>query len=97
MLMGLFFFMAVFGITLGAVLWLYVPEVVEPKVVPFATALNWIAASIVIILFPILTDHAFGGDPGYLFIFFAAVCCFNWLFNIKYLVETKDKTHKAIQ
>ena len=49
--------MAVFGLSLGPVVWLYIPEIVQPRIVPFSTATNWIIASIVIILFPILTDN----------------------------------------
>ena len=56
-IVGLFLFMAVFGLSLGPVVWLYIPEIVQPRIVPFSTATNWIIASIVIILFPILTDN----------------------------------------
>ena len=54
-LAGLFMFMAVFGLSLGPVVWLYIPEIVQPKIVPYSTASNWISASLVIILFPIMT------------------------------------------
>ena len=54
-LVGLFLFMAVFGLSLGPVVWLYIPEIVQPRIVPYSTASNWISASIVIICFPILT------------------------------------------
>lgn len=95
-LLGLFLYMGVFGVSLGPVVWLYIPEVVEPKVVPFSTAVNWITASIIIILFPIITTNALDGNPAYLFIFFAAICAGSWIFNAKFLIETKDKTHKDI-
>jgi hypothetical protein len=48
-------FMAVFGLSLGPVVWLYILEIVQPKIVPYSTAGDWISASIVIILFPIIT------------------------------------------
>lgn len=58
-LLGLFFYMAVFGVSLGPVVWLYIPEIVQPKIVPFSTATNWISASLIILLFPILSDNVF--------------------------------------
>jgi len=54
-MVGLFMFMAAFGLSLGPVVWLYIPEIVQPKIIPYSTASNWISASIVIILFPIIT------------------------------------------
>ena len=58
-LLGLFLYMAVFGVSLGPVVWLYIPEIVQPKIVPFSTATNWITCSMVIILFPIMKENVF--------------------------------------
>lgn len=80
-LAGLFMFMAVFGLSLGPVVWLYIPEIVQPKIVPYSTAFNWICASLVILLFPIITDDLLGGNPGVLFIFFTAWMIFSFVFN----------------
>lgn len=91
-LVGLFFYMAIFGLSLGPVVWLYIPEVVQPNIVPFSTAANWICASLVIILFPILTEHVLNGNPAVLFLFFAAWCIVSFFFNQKFVIETKDKT-----
>ena len=52
---GLFMFMFFFGMSLGPVVWLYIPEIVQSKIIPYSTASNWISASLVIILFPIIT------------------------------------------
>ena len=73
-LLGLFLYMAVFGVSLGPVVWLYIPEIVQPKIVPFSTATNWISCSLIIILFPILSDDVFDHDPTYLFAFFCFSC-----------------------
>lgn len=96
-LIGLFMFMAVFGLSLGPVVWLYIPEIVQPKIVPYSTAFNWISASLVIILFPIATDDLLDGNPGALFIFFTAWCIGSFVFNQLFVLETKDKTEKAIR
>ncbi len=53
-LVGLVFFMAAFGLTLGPVVWIYLAEVAQPKVLSFATAANWGTCSIVMLFFPII-------------------------------------------
>jgi len=80
-LIGLFFYMAVFGLSLGPVVWLYIPEIVQPKIVPYSTASNWISASLVIILFPIITDNILDKNPGILFVFFTIWCAGSVVFN----------------
>lgn len=96
-LVGLFMFMAVFGLSLGPVVWLYIPEIVQPKIVPYSTASNWISASLVIILFPIMTENVLGGNPALLFVFFTAWCFGSFIFNYFFVIETKDKSEKAIR
>jgi hypothetical protein len=96
-LIGLFMFMAVFGLSLGPVVWLYIPEIVQPKIVPYSTASNWISASLVIILFPIATEDLLNGNPGVLFVFFTVWCLGSFVFNYLFVLETKDKTEKNIR
>lgn len=93
-IVGLFIFMGNFGLSLGPVVWLYVPEIVESEMVPFTTAANWISASLIVILFPIVSDHLLGGNPGMLFLFFGVWCFCSLVFNQRFMVETKNKTEK---
>jgi SP family arabinose:H+ symporter-like MFS transporter len=51
---GLIIFMADFGLSLGPVVWLYIPEILEPNYIAFSTLANWTTASLITILFPIL-------------------------------------------
>ena len=69
----------------------------QPKIVPFSTAANWICASLIIIMFPILTEKVLEKNPAILFCFFTGWCFLSFIFNWKYVIETKDKTEKAIQ
>jgi MFS family permease len=91
-LIGLFFYMAVFGLSLGPVVWLYIPEIVQPRIVAYSTTSNWISASLVIILFPIITDNVLDKNPGILFVFFTVWCICSVVFNYFFVLETKDKT-----
>lgn len=93
-LIGLVIFMADFGLSLGPVVWLYIPEILEPDLIPFSTGANWGAATLITILFPILKS-AFG-TPAPLFLFYAAYCLLGFLFSQKYVIETKGKSEKEI-
>ena len=62
-LVGALAFMINYGCSLGPVVWLYIPEIVPPSMIPLTTAFNWISFSIVVTLFPITTDKLFGGNP----------------------------------
>lgn len=53
-LLGLVLFMGIFGMSLGPVVWLYIPEIVQPNIVPFSTGMNWTGTSLVVLLFPIV-------------------------------------------
>ncbi len=53
-LFGLVVFMANFGISLGPVVWLYIPEIVQPNIISFSTGANWGAAALVMLFFPII-------------------------------------------
>jgi len=73
-------YMAIYGFTIGPVVWMYVPEIIPAKVVPFATMLNWIGSSFCLIIAPIINDSlgsyavffVFGG----LTIFFGTINAF---------------------
>lgn len=78
--------MAIFGLSLGPVVWLYIPEIVSPKIVPFSTLSNWISASMVILLFPIITDDVLDGNPGYLFVFFTIWSLGSTIFSYFYVL-----------
>lgn len=93
-LLGLVLFMANFGLSLGPVVWLYIPEVVQPNIVPFSTGINWGGAALVMLLFPIIKEVLPNQNPGYLFLFFSVWCVISFLINAKYTIETKGKTEK---
>lgn len=84
---GLVIYMANFGLSLGPIVWLYIPEILEPQLIPFSTGANWASASLITILFPIL-KKAFG-TPSYLFLFYAAYSVVGIIINQKFVIETK--------
>lgn len=47
-------FMIIYGMTIGPAVWLYIPEIVPAKVVPPATAMNWLGVSLSVIVTPIV-------------------------------------------
>ena len=94
---GMFLFMTDFGLSLGAVTWLYLSEIVQPKFMPVPIAMNWIGASIVVVLFPIVTDNLLGGNPAVLFFIFMAWCTGALVLNYLFMVETKGKNERQIR
>lgn len=48
------YFMANFGLSLGPIIWLYMPEIVKPAFLPYSTMVNWATSALVILLFPII-------------------------------------------
>lgn len=91
---GLFVFMANFGLSLGPIVWLYIPEILEPSRISISTMANWASASLITILFPIIKDAL--GTSAYLFLFYAVYCTVGFFINQKYVIETKGKTEKEI-
>lgn len=61
-------FMFIYGITVGPVVWLYVPEIVSPRVVPFATFNYWVGVAVSMAITPIVIGKVGSSYP--LFFFF---------------------------
>lgn len=86
---GLVVFMANFGMSLGPIVWLYIPEILEPQLIPISTMANWASAAFITFLFPVL-EKALEG-PAYLFLFFAAYSTVSFFISQKFMLETRDK------
>lgn len=96
-LLGLFCYMANFGLTLGPIVWMYIPEVVSPSFLPYSTMVNWGGAAASILFFPIIKEHLPGENPSGLFFFFTAWSAVSFLVNQKFVIETMGKTQRQIK
>jgi hypothetical protein len=85
-LAGLILFMINFALTIGPLVWLYVPEIVQPKIVTIATFFNWVGATLIMFLFPIIKGKILHGNPALLFYFFSAWSIIALLVNQKFIV-----------
>lgn len=90
-LVGLGLFSLVFGMTYGPCTWLYISEIADPEVVPYAAALNRLIAVLSITFFPIITTSLLEGDCTVIFLFFAVLMLYFSSFFKRYLIETKGK------
>ena len=86
--------MIFYGLTVGPVVWLYVPEIIPAKIVPVATFMNWFGCSICIIITPVITDAV--GSPYPVFFIFGGISMILFAFNVNWLVETKGLTISEI-
>lgn len=93
-IVSLFIFMFVFGMTLGPVVFLYIPEIVEPEVVPYASMVNWLACCFTLILFPLIGEYI---PVGYLFLILSVWCLISLFVNHKCVVETANKTEREVR
>eukprot|EP00828_Plagiopyla_frontata_P018041 TRINITY_DN2321_c0_g1_i5.p1 TRINITY_DN2321_c0_g1~~TRINITY_DN2321_c0_g1_i5.p1 ORF type:complete len:388 (-),score=25.15 TRINITY_DN2321_c0_g1_i5:181-1344(-) len=82
-----------FGISLGPIVWLYVPEILPEKGVALATASNWFFTTVIAVGYQYLKD---GITLGGTFIFFGVWCVLGLLFCIFVVKETAGKTSEEI-
>lgn len=80
-------FMIFYGATIGPAVWLYVPEIIPAKVVPPATAMNWLGVSISVMVTPIVIEAA--NTPYPVFLFFGIISTLFFVMNYFMVVETK--------
>lgn len=85
-LMALFYYMANFGLSLGPIVWMYIPEIVAPDFLPFSTMVNWGGSAATILLFPIIKAKLPGENPGPLFLFFAIWSGVSYVLNKKFVL-----------
>ena len=88
---ALFLYMMLFGLTLGPLVWLYIPEIVTAKVVPFSIMSNWIGSSLCVVLFPIIITVLPNENPAFIFLFFLLYTLVAFFTNFKIIIETKDR------
>jgi SP family arabinose:H+ symporter-like MFS transporter len=90
-------YIASFGFSQGAVIWVYISEVfpnrVRAKGQSLGSFTHWIMAAIVSSVFPMLA----AASGGYPFVFFAAVMVIQFFVVLRYFPETKGVTLEQMQ
>ena len=87
-------YMFSFGISLGPIVWLYLPEILPEKGVSVAALANWVGCGIIGLFFPIVKDAI--KIQGTFLIFLG--CCVAALFYMFFCVkETKGKSPEEIE
>lgn len=77
-------FMVTYSLSLGPVVWPYVPELMPAEYVPYASSMNWIAAAICVIATPYILTAV--GSPYPVFFFFGGIELIFFIINKKYLI-----------
>ena len=94
----LFAYIAFFGFSQGAVIWVFISEVFPMEVKAFGQALgsftHWIMAAIITFSFPYWVEN-FGG--GIIFLFFGFMMVLQFVFALKFMPETKGKSLEKIE
>jgi hypothetical protein len=80
-LVALFTYRFIYGVTIGPVAFLYIPEIVEPNIMPIVIVIYWMSASMILMLFPILREYIFENNPGPLFVIFGSYTLLSLIIN----------------
>lgn len=80
-----FLFISSFVPSMGPITWLYMPEIVQPNILPLTVATHWIMACGIVTLFPIIRKHSSNPGCPELFLFFGT-CTLIFFFVTKYLM-----------
>lgn len=93
-------FIAIYATTLAPVTWVLISEIFPNKVrglaMSVATTALWLACFAVVYIFPVLVDY-FGHRTYMNFLVFAVICFVYFLFLLRYVPETKNKTLEEIE
>lgn len=94
----LFFYIAFFGFSQGAVIWVFISEIFPNEVRAYGQALgsftHWILATIITFTFPYLAE-TFGG--GITFSFFALMMMLQLIFVWRFMPETKGTSLEGVE
>ncbi len=89
----LFLFIAFFGFSQGAVIWVFIAEIFPNEVRAYGqtigSATHWVMATVISFSFPYMAE-VFGG--GTAFAFFAVMMVFQLIFAVKLMPETKGRS-----
>lgn len=83
-----------YGMTLGPLVWAYLPEVVPYRIIPLAQSMNWVIDCFTLPLPGVIIAHH--GNPWPLFFTFFLWDFMSIFVNHFIIVETKSKTTSEI-
>jgi MFS family permease len=94
----LFVYIAFFGFSQGAVIWVFISEIFPNEVRASGQALgsftHWLMAAIITFTFPYLAEQFGGGNT---FLFFAVMMVLQLLFVIRLMPETKGTSLEQLE
>ena len=94
----LFGYIAFFGFSQGAVIWVFISEIFPNEVRASGQALgsftHWLMAAIITFTFPYLSEHFGGGNT---FLFFAVMMVLQLVFVLRLMPETKGSSLEKIE
>lgn len=94
----LFVYIAFFGFSQGAVIWVFISEIFPNEVRASGQALgsftHWLMAAIITFTFPYLAEHFGGGNT---FLFFALMMVLQLLFVLRLMPETKGTSLEKVE
>ena len=93
---GMLLFKINFGLTVGTMVWMYIPEITQPHIVTLSTTIIWTVGAIISTMFPIVVSALPHQNPSPIYFFFGAYSFVELFINHRFIVETKGKTEDEI-
>ena len=94
-LIFIFLMVVVFAFSISTICWLYIPEVIQPSLVPFTTLTKWVCTCLFVVLYPIILGDKTGLETVGIVIFAGTLV--SAIIVEKMAVETKGKTELEIR
>ena len=83
--------------SVSPITWLYIPEIVQPPLIPFTTIVNWVSAYLIVFLFPIIHENSKNSDTPGLFLFFCFCMIVHLIVLWVLMRETRLKKESEIR
>ena len=96
-LICLFSFVSSFILTQGTIVFVYVPEVIQPPMVTISTVVSWSSAILVTVSFPLIREKSENPSLPQAFLVYSLLAFVTFFICCKWMVETKDKTELEIR
>jgi hypothetical protein len=95
-MVSLFSLRGMIAFTLGPIMWLYIPEIVEQNIVSATICCKWCFGALITFIFPIACEMM-DNNPGGIFIVLAIYCFLSLIASSYLLIETQNKSEYQIR
>lgn len=94
LLCGYFGFIISFITSIGSVIFFYVAQIVQPRILTYAYIAYWLSSAVLLAVFPVIRANSADGKGSWMFLFCAANAIAMFVICFKFMVGTRNRTEK---